>query len=128
MVHRMMCLPPSDAELHWIECNGRWGGTSIPMTVVNRLVGDWSRRPFVVIGSVRGESASTLDQVRSAARDQLFDRARGTGLILLSPAPAETGTGLDFMTVERSLVEARRAASRAIDVVSRAGVDSRRTH
>ncbi|MGO9174265.1 MAG: hypothetical protein ACLP7P_20190 [Rhodomicrobium sp.] len=24
------------AVLHWIECNGRWGGVSIPMTIVNR--------------------------------------------------------------------------------------------
>ncbi len=37
-----------DASLHWVECNGRWGGTSIPMTMVNRLTGDWKDHPFVV--------------------------------------------------------------------------------
>jgi len=111
----------SGAELHWIECNGRWGGTSIPMTLANRLVGDWAHHPFVVIGSARGESAPTFEQVRAAVADLLFDRARGAGLILLSPAPAETGIGVDFMSVGRSLLEAQRTASRAIDVVSRAG-------
>lgn len=40
------------AEAHWIECNGRWGGVSIPMTLMNRFVGDWRRRPFVVGKSV----------------------------------------------------------------------------
>jgi Pre ATP-grasp domain len=40
---------PASWQLHWIECNGRWGGTSIPMTLANRLVGNWRRRPFVVV-------------------------------------------------------------------------------
>jgi hypothetical protein len=38
------------AELHWVECNGRWGGVSIPMTLTNRLTGDWTRSPPVIIG------------------------------------------------------------------------------
>ncbi len=108
----------SKAELHWIECNGRWGGTSIPMTLANRLVGDWARRPFVVIGSVRGEAASTLEEIREAARDRVFDPARGTGLIFLSPAPAETGRGIDIMAMGESLQDARRAASEAVDAVA----------
>lgn len=113
----------SKAQLHWIECNGRWGGTSIPMTLANRLVGDWAKRPFVVTGSVRGESASTLEEIREAARDRIFDRAWGTGLIFLSPAQAETGTGLDVMAMGGSLEDARRLASEAIDVVSRVGAE-----
>ncbi len=107
------------AELHWIECNGRWGGTSIPMTLANRLVGDWAERPFVVIGSVRSEAASTLEEIREAAREQLFDHARGAGLVFLSPAPAETGSGIDIMAIGTSQRDARRRGLEAIDVVSR---------
>ena len=114
------------AELHWIECNGRWGGTSIPMTLANRLVGDWAVHPFVVIGSVRSEAGCTLEVVRHAVRDQIFDRARGTGLTLLSPGPAETGAGIDIMAIGTTLRDARRRASEAVDVVSRAGAE--RTH
>jgi hypothetical protein len=112
-----------NAELHWIECNGRWGGTSIPMTLANRLVGDWASRPFVVVGSVPGDAASTLEEIREAARDRIFDPARGTGLIFLSPAPAETGTGIDIMAMGESLQDARRAASEAIDVLSPVGTN-----
>jgi len=112
----------SSAEVHWIECNGRWGGTSIPMTLANRLVGDWAERPFVVIGSVRTEPASNLEEIREAARDWIFDRAQGTGLIFLSPAPLETGTGIDIMAMGGSLSDARRVTSEAIDVISRGGV------
>ncbi len=36
------------AELQFIECNGRWGGTSLPMTLMNRIFGDWHRQPFAV--------------------------------------------------------------------------------
>jgi hypothetical protein len=36
------------AALHWIECNGRWGGVSLPVTLATRLFGDWQTRPFVI--------------------------------------------------------------------------------
>ncbi len=35
-----------DANLKFIECNGRWGGTSLPMTLMNQVFGDWKSRPF----------------------------------------------------------------------------------
>ena len=38
----------SNAELHWIECNGRWGGVSIPMTAARNLPGiDDIDRPLI---------------------------------------------------------------------------------
>src|SRR5690606_34224305 len=40
---------PATAEVHWAECNGRGGGTSIPMTLVNRLTGDWAETPLAVV-------------------------------------------------------------------------------
>ncbi|MEN8376638.1 MAG: hypothetical protein ABFS34_14420 [Gemmatimonadota bacterium] len=115
----------ANAELHWIECNGRWGGTSIPMTLANRLAGDWITRPFVATGNVLGGSTATLAQVREAAADLIFDPARGTGLIFLSPTAAETGTGLDIMMMGESVEEADRAASEAIDFLSSVGDEHR---
>ncbi len=37
------------ARLEFIECNARWGGTSVPMTCVNRLFGDWRQQPFAAV-------------------------------------------------------------------------------
>jgi hypothetical protein len=34
------------ARLEFIECNGRWGGCSLPMTAMNRMFGDWKKQPF----------------------------------------------------------------------------------
>jgi hypothetical protein len=101
------------ATLHWIECNGRWGGTSIPMTLANRLVGDWSRRPFVVVQrghlyTPYGDFAVALARVK----DYLFRAGQsGGGVVLLSPGRFENGTGLDFMVLSETLATARREAA-----------------
>src|SRR5947209_3300769 len=39
----------ASAAVHWVDANGRWGGVSIALTAANRLVGDWQRRPFVIV-------------------------------------------------------------------------------
>lgn len=101
------------ATLHWIECNGRWGGTSIPMTLANRLVGDWSRRPFVVVQrghlhTPQRNFAAVLDRVQ----DFLFRPGQSaSGVVLLIPGRFENGTGLDFMVLAETLATARREAA-----------------
>ena len=101
------------ATLHWIECNGRWGGTSIPMTLANRLVGDWSQRPFVVVqrGHVHipyRDFAAVLD----CLKDFLFRAGESVGgVVLLIPGRFENGTGLDFMVLSDTLATARREAA-----------------
>jgi hypothetical protein len=102
------------ATLHWIECNGRWGGTSIPMTLANRLVGDWSRRPFVAVqrGHVQTpyrDFAAVLDRLK----DVLFRAGQSVGgVVLLIPGRFEDGTGLDFMVLSETLAAARQEAAR----------------
>lgn len=36
-----------DATLKYVECNGRWGGTSTPMSLMNRLFGDYRKQPYL---------------------------------------------------------------------------------
>jgi hypothetical protein len=107
---------PSEAaaQLHWIECNGRWGGTSIPMTLANRLVGDWRHRPFVVIERddlVRPgqDIGAFLDQIHG----ELFVPGKQqTGAVLLSPSRIESGTGFEIMVLGDSLRSAQEQAKR----------------
>ena len=43
-----LILTGSDLEssrIEFVECNGRWGGTSLPMTLMNRLFGDARSQP-----------------------------------------------------------------------------------
>lgn len=91
------------AELHWIECNGRWGGTSIPMTLANRLIGDWARRAFMVVQrSNLPVAPRELSQALHDLRGLLFRRqSTDTGAVLLTPGGLEQGTGLHFLLLAR---------------------------
>ncbi len=98
----------ADAALHWIECNGRWGGVSLPLTLANRLVGDWRTQPFVVIerhGLQR--SACTLGAELQRLRPLLYVAGATTGgAVILSPLPIESGEGFEVMVMAESVAAA----------------------
>jgi len=99
----------SRAELHWVECNGRWGGVSIPMTLANRLRGDWARGGFVIAS--RRSSTHTL-QGTADFLDRYSDHlyrpgcSQG-GAILLCPGRLEAGSGVDLLFLAATPDEAR---------------------
>lgn len=85
-----MILTGSDlesSEIKFIECNGRWGGTSLPMTLMNRIFGDWRNQSFET-RMIKIHRLSELDfptVVRSLG-DSVYDRRKMTGdLIFLNP-------------------------------------------
>ena len=89
------------AQLHWLECNGRWGGTSIPMTLANRLIGDWTRVPLAIIE--RSEDRAPKWPFDAFCRDMeahLF-RPNGppAGAVVLSPSRIEAGAGYEFLVL-----------------------------
>jgi len=99
------------ASLHWIECNGRWGGTSIPMTLINRLFGNWKSHPFVAIkksGNYKGLRISTL--LSKSAPHLYVPGKNNGGIIILIPNRFEQGAGADFISVASSLSEAKSKA------------------
>lgn len=97
------------AELHWIECNGRWGGVSIPMTLANRLTGDWRQHPFVVVQrETERFRPRTTNQVLERLDDLLFRFGHGEqGIVLLTPRLAAEGRGLHFMAIAGTSAAAR---------------------
>jgi hypothetical protein len=109
------------ADLHWVECNGRWGGVSIPMTLTNRLAGDWTRLPPVIIERDRlhGRPRS-LQEILSELRDDLYrHRTHPTGLVILSPGRLEAGLGYEAMVLEASVAKARARAKTMTDKLLR---------
>jgi hypothetical protein len=107
------------ARVHWVECNGRWGGTSIPMTLTNRLVGDWTARPMSVLGGLEVVGDNSFDAIRERTRNLVFRADTAEGLVFLSPGPAETGRGLDFMAVGASIDRARKLLSCGVSLLTR---------
>jgi hypothetical protein len=85
------------------------------MTLANRLVGDWIRRPFVIVErcDLKGPSRD-MGAVLAELENELFwPGRRSTGVVVLSPGPISEGTGFELMVIDDS-VEAARAQAEAV--------------
>ncbi|HKY77524.1 MAG TPA: hypothetical protein VJS45_15355 [Acidimicrobiia bacterium] len=97
-------LAGSDLEssaVHWVDANGRWGGVSIALTVANRLVGDWQRRPFVIVQRSRLQMPPrSLTAVLDDIGSKLFQLSDGrTGTVVLAPCRLVEGSGMNLMVL-----------------------------
>ncbi len=97
-----MLLIGSDMEsaaLEFIECNGRWGGTSLPMTMMNRIFGDWQQQPFSSrIFRLEGARQVSFADTLSALGDELYCKRSGQGKYVLFN-PQRTRMRDDFSIV-----------------------------
>ena len=99
-------------RLEFIECNGRWGGTSGPMTLMNRLFGDWTAQPYAssqdhLEGLNRLRFLDLLDGLQS----DLYDRRTGRGwIILYNPVQIASSSGISFLALGSSWSESLRRA------------------
>jgi hypothetical protein len=103
-------------RLKFLECNGRWGGASMPMSLMNRLFGDWTRQPFVS----RNYSRLSLEEVSfgrllKEVGEELFDVRTGHGrLILLNPAKMQARGGIGALVLGETISSAEAAADEEI--------------
>jgi hypothetical protein len=94
--------------LKFVECNGRWGGTSLPMTYANRLFGDYRRQPYAAADfmheKLRGVS---LRQLVETLDDILLDRQHGRGwAVVYNVGPLSSDGKLDVLTIGATGAEA----------------------
>jgi len=101
-----------NCQIEFIECNGRWGGTSLPMTLMNRLFGDWSRQPFAVsVSWIPGLDRVSFVDALNAFGDDLFDARTGQGrFILCNPGRMKHQSGLSAIGLGSTWDEAATAA------------------
>ena len=106
------------ARLHWVECNGRFGGVSIPQLVANRLAGAGTPVPGFVIEERAGLGGGrrSFAEVLEALDDVLLEPGGDGGAVILSPTPIEDGTGYELLVVDRDVEAARR---RGVQVAAR---------
>jgi len=111
---------PANAAPHWVQCNGRWGGTSIPMTLVHRLTGHRAASPFVVTIPRQPVRLGFADAIRQE-RGRLFSPGNDAGVVFLSPGLPEDGAtpgapgrsndrGMAVLAIAPDLDQARRLA------------------
>jgi pre ATP-grasp domain-containing protein len=104
----------TSARLHWVECNGRWGGVSIPLSLAHRLCGHDKLTCFMVIEEAHLKNPPTLlENILKRLDKDLFNHVQNPGgAIILSPSRFEAGNGFEFMIIENSIDIARETARR----------------
>lgn len=100
--------------VHWIECNGRWGGVSVPMTLINQLAPK-GRAPHYLI--VQNESGGFPHWPFSKVLQEFSDIAASpdlqSGVLFLSPNMMEAGLGNHFLAFGND-GSAARASAKAV--------------
>ncbi len=89
------------AQLKFVECNGRWGGTSGPMTLMNRIFRDWTTVPYATQEfTIDGLETQQFNQLLDYFDAQLFDARTGRGsLILYNPGALQARPGIDVIAI-----------------------------
>jgi len=88
----------------------------MPITLANRLVGDWRRWPFRIVQQ-RGGAMKPLSVTAATERlgDALFRPGKTEeGVVLLTPQRMVEGSGIHFMAMARTTAHARTFAHRAL--------------
>ncbi|MGI9414254.1 MAG: hypothetical protein ACR2PM_11330 [Hyphomicrobiales bacterium] len=113
----------ADAEAHWIECNGRWGGVSLPMTFINRIADDpLLVEPVIVQREETGMPARNFGDAVELLRPWHYQPRRSReGVILLTPTGIERGRGIHFLALAPTLDRARGLADGAAAALTQAG-------
>jgi hypothetical protein len=94
-----------NCRIEFIECNGRWGGTSLPMTLLNRLIGDWTSRPFSVevFHYIEGLDRVSFHEFLEWYGDDVFDvRTRQGSIIPFNPGQLRQRAGISVILLGRS--------------------------
>ncbi len=99
--------------IHWIECNARWGGVSIPMSLVHRI--EMNRK-------IRAKSYSIVQEEGDQYPPRMFSRILEdfseleptfdlqSGVLFLSPHLMEAGAGCHILSFGPDLLTAERQA------------------
>lgn len=91
-----------EAKLHWIECNGRWGGVSIPMTAARNLAGLLKSKTFLVVQRmVQDIGIESFDDLLKDISPLMFNKTTGEGIVFLEPVDKST-TNIAFFVIASS--------------------------
>ena len=99
-----------DCRLVFTECNGRWGGTSIPMSLVDRLVAG-PRPPYRAQDFMNSRLVGvSFAEILDCARSQLYDPRGGEGtFVFYNVGPLAEHGKLDVVALAASQEEAEEA-------------------
>ncbi|MDU8911618.1 hypothetical protein [Aestuariicoccus sp. MJ-SS9] len=104
------------AAIHWIECNGRWGGVSIPMTALGRLVPGERDRAMLIVQEILPRDPRPVTWMVEVLDDLLLRPGQTEGGIgILSPPPHAEGFSANLAAIAESDDAAERMMQTALD-------------
>ena len=108
--HLLLGDPEGDFTVRFTECNGRWGGTSTPMHLVDRVVSGprppYRAQDFVHAGLLSVSFGDVLERVGG----ETFDARAGTGRFIFYNVGPLAGCGkLDVIALGATQADAERA-------------------
>ena len=114
------------SRLEFIECNGRWGGTSLPMSLMNRMFGDWRTKPYAVRTlKVEGLNRISFLRLRELLNSVLYDHRTGKGrLILTTPGLMQHQSAIAVLALGDSRQEATEYLEKAVPVLLKQALES----
>ncbi len=100
--------PDGDFVLRFVECNGRWGGTSTPMALLDRLLDGRSRPPYRAQDFIHSDLVGVgFGDILEAVGEEAFDPVIGRGRFIFYNVGPLAGFGkLDVIALGRSQSEA----------------------
>ncbi len=118
---------PQSCQPRFVECNGRWGGTSLPMTLMNRIFGDWRRQPYAARETVL-EGLEHLDfgELLAAFGDDLYDAGTRRGnLLVFNPRALGERSSVHVIALAEGWDRAEQTVCREVPDRLRRLIDSR---
>lgn len=97
--------------VHWIECNARWGGASVPMSLVHRLSRGADDLQYVIVQK-ENDTLCPLDFADAVREFADLAPLPGlkTGVLFLSPNVMAAGTGSHFIAFGDTMTAAEELA------------------
>ncbi len=99
-----------DFQVKFTECNGRWGGTSTPMFLVDRVLGtNAETRPHYIAQDFVHDSlvGASFGDIRNAIEDLLYRKDTGEGrFILYNVGPLVSSGKFDIISLGKTPNEA----------------------
>ncbi len=91
-------------ELHWVECNGRWSGVSIPLAAAKGLLGQSFAKGLIILQDLLLDARPVSTSVLCTLLDDMLFRhdASEEGIVILSPPDRPAGMSLNVMAIAQT--------------------------
>ena len=101
----IFCTADGADEIHWIECNGRWGGVSIPMTVAGALFANQPAPAISIVQELRPGRQMQTQEILRRLGDLLFCASDDMeGIVLMSPPEDDNGARINLLSLSQTQI------------------------